>query len=158
MKGQKKMSKHKIGYFSEHNDAGYIIMDPDKLITSWEYIYQNTDILLKVDQNGPVYAQAKPVEDIFLFKRENYEKHSKWQIQLHVESKNIKKDIVIFSTRSKNPYVTAQISYTPYKVTYLYDYVDFLVKVNFMVPQKGMQLVSEIKVINQTNAEMNITL
>ena len=50
------------------NTAGYEINTFD-LPTSWEYIYENKDILLKVDQFGPVYAQANPPGDIMLFKR-----------------------------------------------------------------------------------------
>ena len=49
---------------------------------SWEYIYQNRDVLLKVDQFGPVYVQAHPPGDIMLFKRENGQKFSSWMVWL----------------------------------------------------------------------------
>lgn len=44
----------------------------------WEYIYQNRKILLKVDQFGPVYAQAYPPSGIILFKREPFQRYSSW--------------------------------------------------------------------------------
>ena len=50
------------------------------LPAAWEYIYQNRDILLKVDQFGPVYAQANPPADVMLFRRENAQKFSNWLV------------------------------------------------------------------------------
>lgn len=52
------------------------------LPTQWDYIYQNRDILLKVDQFGPVYAQAEPPGDIMIFKRENGQRFSNWAVWL----------------------------------------------------------------------------
>ncbi len=39
--------------------AGYEINSLD-METSWEYIFQNRDILLRLDQFGPVNAQLRP--------------------------------------------------------------------------------------------------
>ncbi len=64
--------------------AGYVINTFD-LPTAWEYIYENKDILLKVDQFGPVYAQANPPGDIMLFKREQHQKFSPWFINVITE-------------------------------------------------------------------------
>ena len=61
------------------NTAGYEI-NTLNLPASWEYIYENGDILLKMDQHGPVYAQANPPGDIMLFKRAQHQKYSPWTI------------------------------------------------------------------------------
>ena len=65
--------------------AGYEI-NTLNLPTSWEYIYENRDILLKMDQFGPVYAQANPPGDIVLFKREQHQKFSPWFINIRSDS------------------------------------------------------------------------
>lgn len=61
--------------------AGYEIYSQN-MPTSWEYIYENGDILLKLDQFGPVYAQANPPGGIMLFKCEQHQKYSPWTIRI----------------------------------------------------------------------------
>ena len=80
------MNKTRFGYFDDKCKGGYVITESQKLISSWEYIYENGDILLKVDQNGPVFVQANPVKDIVLLKREWNEKDSKWNLDILAES------------------------------------------------------------------------
>ena len=50
---------HGYGHFEQNDKAGFTINTID-LPSSWDYIYQNGDVLLRVDQHGPVYAQADP--------------------------------------------------------------------------------------------------
>ena len=49
----------KYGQFDLSRPATYIIHDLG-METSWEYIFQNREILLRLDQYGPVAAQAYP--------------------------------------------------------------------------------------------------
>ena len=53
----------KYGQFDLSRPATYIIHDLG-METSWEYIFQNREILLRLDQYGPVAAQAYPPGDI----------------------------------------------------------------------------------------------
>ena len=72
------MSILPYGKFIE-NTAGYEINDLN-LPSAWEYIYQNRDFLLKVDQFGPVYVQADPPGDILLLRREAGQSFSSWTV------------------------------------------------------------------------------
>jgi hypothetical protein len=56
------------------------------LPSSWEFIYQNRKMLLKVDQFGPIYAQLNPPSDIMLFRREAFQKNSSWLFWLKSDS------------------------------------------------------------------------
>ena len=64
--------------------AGYELNDLN-LPSAWEYIYQNQDFLLKVDQFGPVYVQADPPGDILLLRRENGQRFSNWAVWISEE-------------------------------------------------------------------------
>ena len=55
-------------------------IDTPNLPDNWEYIYQNRRVLLKVDQFGPVYAQANPPSDVVLFRREPAQRWSSWLV------------------------------------------------------------------------------
>ena len=70
----------KYGHFDLTKKAGYTITDGDKLSTPWYYVYTNENILLYVDQNGPVKIQHKAPSGILLCKREMGENQSKWQV------------------------------------------------------------------------------
>ena len=71
-------NKRLLGEFIP-NCAGFNIKSLN-LPAAWEYIYQNRDILMKVDQYGPVYAQNNPPADIMLFKRESGQRFSNWLV------------------------------------------------------------------------------
>ena len=67
----------KSGYFNQSRLGGYTITDPN-LKYSYQYNLLNRDILVQLDQNGPVYIQAAPPGGIVLLRREHGEKFSKW--------------------------------------------------------------------------------
>ena len=70
-----------LGKFDPENKATFKI-NTLNLPSNWEYIYQNQKLLLKVDQYGPVYAQADPPSDIVLFRREGFQRYSSWHVWL----------------------------------------------------------------------------
>ena len=68
------------GHFGEE-PASFVIESPD-LPAGWDYVYQNRKMLLRVDQHGPIYAQADPPNDIMLFRREGFQRDSSWLVWL----------------------------------------------------------------------------
>ena len=77
-KGGRKNVVCKYGYFDLNRHGTYVITHPEELNYPWEYIYQNRDVLLRVDQFGLVNCQAHPPHDIMLFRREQSDRYSKW--------------------------------------------------------------------------------
>jgi cellobiose phosphorylase len=65
------------GGFSESN-RGTFKINTIHLPTTWDFIFQNRKILLRVDQLGVDYAQAFPPSDVMLFRRDGYQKSSAW--------------------------------------------------------------------------------
>lgn len=109
----------------------------------WEYIYQNRDILLKLDQHGPVYAQAHPPGDIMLFKREPGITHSSWSLWF---SSPQFKDGLPFSNFFR-PSTTLQdqsqlpeglkITYRPEEARYQFHHEGLAIQTVFSIPQRG---------------------
>ena len=73
-----------FGCFGE-SPASFVIESPD-IPTGWDYVYQNRRMLLRVDQQGPIYAQADPPNDIMLFRREGFQRNSSWLVWLHSDA------------------------------------------------------------------------
>lgn len=65
------------GEFDENEPAGFVISTLN-LPTSWDYIYENRRMLLRVDPFGMAYAAAYPPSDIVMFMRDRYQKFSVW--------------------------------------------------------------------------------
>lgn len=133
------------GKFIE-NTAGYEINTFD-LPTSWEYIYENKDILLKVDQFGPVYAQANPPGDIMLFKREQHQKYSPWSVGITTENG---KSFGNFykpcdkAVKAEN----VQIRYLPECASYRFEYDGLAVETEIFIPSKSTTVVYRLKITN----------
>ena len=77
----KRTTSSSSGGFSPEDAAAFDI-DTPHLPAAWEYIYQNRRILLRVDQRGPIFAQAEPPSDILLFRREAFQPSSSWLVWL----------------------------------------------------------------------------
>lgn len=75
-----------LGYFDK-DVASYTIKTLN-LPTSWDYIYKNEKILLRVDQHGPVMAQVDPPGGIVLFRREYMQRYSSWIVWITSPSLN----------------------------------------------------------------------
>lgn len=76
-------SVENLGQFDPRRQATFKILNPS-LPAAWEYIYQNRRLLLRVDQHGPVYAQAEPPSDILLFRREAFQAFSSWLVWIRL--------------------------------------------------------------------------
>ncbi len=126
--------------------AGYE-MNTFDLPTSWEYIYENKDILLKVDQFGPVYAQANPPGDIMLFKREQHQKYAPWFIHV-VNQKNerITNFLKPFSTPIEPQNV--KIEFLPECARYCFEYANLRLETEIFIPNNGIQVVYKFKLTN----------
>lgn len=130
----------------------------------WEYIYQNHDVLLKVDQFGPVYAQANPPGGILLFKREGGQKFSSWNVWLQSDEledskpfTNFFRPLVDGSAPSKEP-KDLKITYLPHCASYEYRYQNLHVKTEFFVPLHGTEIVMKLYVKNMRREAIGLSV
>ena len=145
------------GKFIE-NTAGYEIHTLN-LPASWEYIYENKDILLKVDQFGPIYAQAHPPGDIMLFKREQHQKYSPWCIHLKFEDgERITNFFRPNKLSVKDEPENLRIVYRPESATYSFTYHGMEIETELFVPNKGVTVVYKLRVKNQTDSKTTLKL
>lgn len=146
------------GKFIE-NTAGYEINSLE-MKTSWEYIYENKDILLKMDQFGPVYAQANPPGDIMLFKREQHQKYSPWQINILNKTASVsfsnffKPNGLSLSQKPDN----LKICFKPELANYSFEYSGLKCETEFFVPSKGTTIVCKFKVKNVTDYKVDLAI
>lgn len=143
------------GKFIE-NTAGYEINTFD-LPTSWEYIYENKDILLKVDQFGPVYAQANPPGDIMLFKREQHQRYSPWSIGIVTEKGENVSNFLKPCDKTVKP-ENVCIRYLPECALYSFEYDDFEIKTEIFVPKKSTTVVYRFSVTNHGKEKRSIKI
>ena len=126
------------------NTAGYEINTFD-LPTAWEYIYENKDILLKVDRFGPVYAQANPPGDIMLFKREQHQRFSLWFINIITEE-NERFTNFLKPYNSKIVPEDVKIEYLPECAKYSFIYKGLRISTEIFIPNNGIKIVYKFKV------------
>lgn len=139
------------------NTAGYKI-NTLNLPTSWEYIYENRDILLKMDQFGPVYAQAHPPGDIVLFKREQHQKFSPWFI--NIRSDSFEGRITNFF-RPNDLSITKEpekvdIEFLPESASYCFEYKGLKVATEFIIPKKGTTVAMRFKIKNVSGSKVSL--
>ena len=128
------------------NTAGYE-MNTFDLPTSWEYIYENKNILLKVDQFGPVYAQANPPGDIMLFKREQHQKYAPWFVNIVTEAGvRITNYLKPYSTKAEPQNV--KISFQPECAIYSFEYEGLRIETEIFIPNTGIQIVYKFRITN----------
>ena len=137
------------GFFK---DKGTYVITDDDMDSPWEYIYQNSDILLRVDQNGPVNVQSKPPSDIFLFKREFTEKYSKWLVYIRDGEKiycNLRRpEFISLSNRPK-----ISVEFSPECAVYEYAYGELKTKTEFFIPKAGAQVIMRLSMTNLSAVE-----
>lgn len=141
------------------NTAGYEI-NTINLPISWEYIYENRDILLKMDQFGPVYAQAHPPGDIVLFKREQHQKFSPWLI--HICSDSFPGRITNFFRPNTLSVAgepeNVKIEYLPESATYSFSFETVEVTTQFIIPQKGTTVAMRFTVKNLSDKKISLDI
>ncbi len=130
----------------------------------WEYIYQNHDVLLKVDQFGPIYAQANPPGGIMLFKRENQQKFSNWTVWFKSTQFEDQRPFTNFFrplTDASNPSAEPQdlkITYLPHCASYEFTYQNLHVRTEFFVPLHGTEIVMKLRVKNLRNEAIKLSV
>lgn len=132
------------------NTAGFKIKSLN-LPSSWEYIYQNRDILMKVDQFGPVYAQADPPADVMLFKRESGQKFSNWLVWIQKDAEEPFNNYFrpqINGKNSKAEPESPSVTFLPEKAVYEFDYNGLTVKTELAIPLHGKEIVMKLSVKN----------
>lgn len=139
--------------------AGYEITT-QKLPASWEYIYENHDVLLKVDQFGPVYVQAHPPGDIMLFKKENHFKYSPWFI--NITSDAFDGRITNFFAPNDLP-IKAEgenlsIKFLPEAAVYSFDYAGVHFETELIIPKAGITVAMKFKAKNSTGKKVSLNV
>ncbi|MBW7572659.1 GH36-type glycosyl hydrolase domain-containing protein [Caproiciproducens faecalis] len=130
----------------------------------WEYIYQNHDVLLKVDQFGPVYAQANPPGGIQLFRRENGQRFSSWAVWLQSDEMedgkpftNFFRPLIDGSNPSKEPQ-DLKVTFLPHCASYEYRVQNLLVQTEFFVPLHGTEIVMKLHLKNVREKAIDLSV
>ncbi len=151
----------KYGHFNLDKKAGYTLTDGDKLSEPWYYVYTNREILLYVDQNGPVKMQYEPPSGVLITKRELGETESKWQVW--VQSPDINDGVPVSNFNS--PWLRAdkekpkmQVAWTPETAVYTlcFDKADIITEI--FVPSDKATVCMKTKIVNKSGKEMDITV
>lgn len=120
------------GYFNK-TLGGYTITQLPK-VGSYEYIYKNDDLLLKVDQFGLQTAQIRPPVGEALFKREKREIGSPAKVYVAYGTR-VFHSFDVFSADG------LQIDFTPEKATYALRFGALNVKTELFVAAQDMRFV-----------------
>lgn len=153
------MSILPYGKFIE-NTAGYEINDLN-LPAAWEYIYQNRDFLLKVDQFGPVYVQADPPGDILLLRREAGQSFSSWTVWISEEGQEPFNNFfrpTVNSLRCDELPEKLSVRYLPEKAVYGFERNGLKIQTEFTLPPHGKELAMRLRVQNLRSTPARLCL
>jgi hypothetical protein len=150
------------GRFNQSREASYVI-DTLNLPVPWEFIYQNGRILLKVDQFGPVYAQADPPSDIMLFKRDPMQKYSSWLVWIKSPafSKGPFCNFFRPNLLGGSPDVVPEnlrITYSPEAAVYSFDYEGLSVRTELFCAFERAAAVMRLDVRNEREEPIPLSL
>lgn len=135
--------------YSETVRGGVRIDDPSP-DTVGEYIYENRDVLLKADVRGLAGAQANPVNDIYLFKREG-DAFSPANVWLTTEDGETAS---AFPTPTCSPAHFA-VTFTPAYAEYEADYENVRFVTRVAVPAHGTHILLRTTVQNKTKCAIS---
>lgn len=154
-----KKSGKKLGEFIE-STAGFRIASLN-LPSSWEYIYQNRDILMKVDQFGPVYAQMDPPGDIQMFRRESGQKFSNWIVWIKKDGaepfNNFFRPHVSAVLQSEEP-ENLNIEFFPEKAVYSFNNAGLFIKTEFAIPLRGREIAMRFTIKNESDEDISLRI
>lgn len=152
-----KKTGKKLGEFIE-STAGFRITSLN-LPSNWEYIYQNRDVLMKVDQFGPVYAQMDPPGDIQMFRRESGQKFSNWIVWIKKEGAEPfnnffrpHSNVIRQNDEPKN----LNIEFLPEKAVYSFENEGLSVKTEFAIPLKGREIAMRFTIENNSDEDVKL--
>jgi len=118
----------------------------------WYYIYSNREVLLYVDQNGPVKVQYQPPNGILVFKREMGENQSKWQVWVSSSTVNGGIPVSNFASPELNCFgekPKSTINWTPEKAVYTLEYENATIITELSVPCANATVCMKTIVINK---------
>ena len=153
------MSILPYGKFIE-NTAGYEINDLN-LPSAWEYIYQNRDFLLKVDQFGPVYVQADPPGDILLLRREAGQSFSSWTVWISEDGQEPFNNFfrpTVNCLRCDELPEALSVRYLPEKAVYAFERNGLKIRTEFTLPPRGKELAMRFTVENTRKTPVKLRL
>ena len=154
-----KKTGKKLGQFIE-STAGFEITSLN-LPSAWEYIYQNRDVLMKVDQFGPVYAQMDPPGDIQMFRRESGQKFSNWIVWIKKEGaepfNNFLRPQANVTKQNDEP-DNLSIKFLPEKAVYSFDNEELSVKTEFAIPLKNREIAMRFSLTNNSDKAVKIRI
>lgn len=140
--------------------AGYEITNLN-LPSAWEYIYQNRDILLKVDQNGPVYIQADPPGDIMMMRRENAQNFSNWIVWINEEGKepfnNFFRPTANCADCAQQPEAFS-VRFLPEKATYAFERNGLRLCTEFAIAPTGREVAMRFSIENCRSEAVTLRL
>jgi len=148
------------GHFSRRKKGSFIIDTPN-LPESWEFIYQTKNILLKVDQAGPVMAQAYPPKDIVLFKRGPVQRFSSWLTWFNSDSFTNGPFTNFFRPNfQKQPDMKPQqfnINYAPDCATYTFINEGLKISTKIFIPADQTAVCITTAITNQNKSTLNLS-
>lgn len=147
------MDYNGYGYFPKNEKASFVIKDTLRQVNA-EYIYQNKEVLIKVDKYGPIYMQTYPPKDIMIFKRESQERFSKWQVFISCPQLGVERVSAFGFPRTIAPR-DEYIKFSPEKAEYFYDYGKFSVKTVISVPKEGCFAMLSVSVKNANDEDLS---
>lgn len=148
------------GRFSTNENAVFTI-DTLNLPTSWDYIYQNRKILLKVDQFGVALAQAFPPSDIIMCMRDRFQKYSVWHTWFMSEDfkdgafTNFYRPVQNAKDPSKEP-DKIEIKFKPSHAEYLIENEGIRVETTIFVPSDKPAVCQNVKITNLKNKKIKL--
>lgn len=150
------------GHFTQDHPGSYEL-DSQDMKTSWQYIYQNGQMLLRVDQFGPVDAQLCPPQDIQLFRRERDEKYARWTVWARSEQLCGGEPFCCFgrpsmSAKPDDEPGSIRVLFTPEQAEYVYCRDGLKMTTKFLLPEQGAYIRMECTVCNKTDKPLQLEL
>lgn len=146
-----------LGFFGP-GASEFTITSPE-LPAPWEYIYQNGDLLLKVDQFGPVYAQAHPPGDIVLFRREAGQRLSPWLVWLQPEGEPAFHALKLLSPDAfgqTGDDAEYSVRFCPDAAYYHFRHGTLEILTEFFLPAKGCEAVMRCTITNHADTDAHL--
>ncbi len=151
----------KLGHFVPGSKATFSI-DSVNLPDAWEYIYQNRDILLRVDQHGSVYAQAYPPTGIMLFRREPFQSYSSWLVWLRSDSLKCRAFTNFFRPTLAGGDPAAEpeffnVTYTPTAAIYTVQHEGIRCETEIFTPAASPTICQRVSITNNRSDALSIS-
>lgn len=153
---------NKYGRFIQDRPGSYELTSQD-METSWQYIYQNGQMLLRVDQFGPVDAQLCPPQDIQLFRRERDEKYARWTVWARSKQLRGGEPFCCFgrpamSGRPGDDPDQLRVIFAPEQAEYLCSRDGLELSTKILLPQQGAVICMEFTARNTTSEPLQLEL